>query len=167
MMNHKTFHTFNLFLAVLLALTFIVNAHPQKTCTTTVTGSQTVTVTKTCKRPTPTPNHHISCHVRDDRRRWDHGDHGDHGKHCKATKTVTCTPTITQCATPAPKCCEAGGPGFQNKFHFPQNVTLLDDKTEKDCCLKCLANPNCLQWAFPGQCVNHLTGNGDTCSNAI
>ncbi|CAG8719121.1 9004_t:CDS:2, partial [Funneliformis mosseae] len=126
-------------------------------CAGSLRSSHTVTVTITKASPTPThESDHISCPVRNDRRRHNQHHHDYDNDHC----TVTCTPTTTQYSTPTPKCCEApGGPGFQNKAHTidPLNVVVIPNiASDIDCCKACFDKPECIQWAFfSGQCSSH------------
>ncbi|CAG8584057.1 5502_t:CDS:1, partial [Funneliformis caledonium] len=90
-------------------------------------------------------------------------------KNCKATKTVTIIPTVTVCAT----CCSTpGGPGFQNKIHDITGggvIVIRDDLlTDTDCCKACLADPECIQWSFPGSCgLQFNTPNFDLCTRPV
>ncbi|GBC10621.1 hypothetical protein RclHR1_09790006 [Rhizophagus clarus] len=101
---------------------------------------------------TPTPT--LSCQVNQDLRRHIRKDHDYRHDNCKVTKTVTCTPTITQCAAPTPTCCQKpGGPGWQNSFHslaVANIVRFQDINTPEDCCKSCLNSPDCLEWVFLG-----------------
>jgi hypothetical protein len=171
-MNRQTF--FNRFLIVLLssllALAIIVNAHnyKHKTCTSTEISKHTVTVTKSCKSQ-PTHKTQNNCHHdHHDRRNYHHDHHDRKNRHCK---TVTCTPTTTQCSTPppAPTCCEApGAPGFEGSIHNGvESSKQVIDNTLPDgqaCCKSCLADPTCTQWLFAGiSCIRHINA-GEVCS---
>ncbi|RHZ61602.1 hypothetical protein Glove_346g191 [Diversispora epigaea] len=94
----------------------------------------------------------------------------DFKKHCRTTKTVTCKPTVTHCAT---GCEVAGGPGWKNMVHSSGGLVITNDTTPQACCKSCMADPNCVQWEiFKGVCehniiyfnhFNYLIIVGDTC----
>ncbi|CAG8796215.1 14405_t:CDS:2, partial [Dentiscutata erythropus] len=137
-----------------------------KTCTFTQTSSQTTTIfTCVSNLATPTykaPPDEISAYNRISR----HYNSVRKDKHNK-TITVTFTPTTTLCPTPTSTCCQVpGGQGWQNEFHTPTNITILNNITNsQDCCKFCLNDLECVQWAFPNQCINYNTT--DTCGGAI
>ncbi|RHZ74067.1 hypothetical protein Glove_227g70 [Diversispora epigaea] len=84
------------------------------------------------------------------------------------TKTVTCAPTVS--INHCPTCCSvSGGAGWGN-FVRPAaggNSTEVQASSAKECCNACLADSNCIQWAFliNGVCINNNNGPG-ACSFA-
>ncbi|KAF0535882.1 hypothetical protein F8M41_009454 [Gigaspora margarita] len=174
-----------------------INSHndEHKICTFTQTSSQTVTIYETpaykayetpsyksrgsrhynndhrdkynseAYRNHETRDNRISRHYKNDRK-------DKHNSDCKETITVTFTPTTTLCSTPTPTCCQSsGGPGWQNEFHTvnPANVFIINNITSpQDCCKHCLDDPECIQWALPGECVIHknLPSLTDICTDS-
>ncbi|KAF0481163.1 hypothetical protein F8M41_023609 [Gigaspora margarita] len=120
-----------------------------------------------------TRDNHISRHYNNGRyynygRHYVNGRKDKHNSDCKKTITVTFTPTTTLCSTPTPTptCCQSsGGPGWQNEFHHisSANIFIINNITSpQDCCKSCLDDPECLQWALPGQCLNYKNQPGLT-----
>lgn len=143
-MNHHFFISSIILLFFILTQFITIDAHYKNVCVVTKVIPTTITVANCSSTPTKTykPLEH-SCEKK---------------KHYKTTKTVTCTPTVTHCAT----CCEIpGAPGWDNIIRPGGGSLSTSDQTAQACCRSCMDNPNCAQWAFIGSaCIQNV---GQTC----
>jgi len=81
---------------------------------------------------------------------------------CIVSQFAQSIPVANQ-AKCGPDLCEApGGPGWQNVIKPGGSGAVTSDATPQACCLSCVADPNCTQWAFfsgSGACQHNVPPN--------
>ncbi|CAG8737849.1 433_t:CDS:1, partial [Racocetra fulgida] len=127
----------------------------QRICTLTEISTNTITITKSCESvPTPIPTSYDKNY--------------DHCDGCKTKKTITVTPTTTECATPTPSCCQSrGSPGWNDLLNTGDgnglSAYLNTTSTPQECCMICIADKTCVSWSWSKVDITRncfITGNG-------